>query len=126
MWLAHPRTVMAADTVEGRRTLLVTGILDARREGQPVTFEAEGVELEYDDRTIRLELDAEQRDRLDALLSAYHVFKIKQPGTRRAADGVVYLSAVTDAKHAADFVDAAFREVYELGGEYALNAVDEA
>ncbi|TKR26066.1 hypothetical protein [Natronomonas salsuginis] len=117
---------MAADTVEGRRTLLVTGILDARREGQPVTFEAEGVELEYDDRTIRLELDAEQRDRLDALLSTYHVFKIKQPETRRAADGVVYLSAVTDAKHAADFVDAAFREVYELGGEYALNAVDEA
>jgi hypothetical protein len=117
---------MAADTAEGRRTLLVTGILDARREGKPVTFEADGVELEYDDRTIRLEIDAEQRDRLDALLSAYHVFKVKQPETRKADDDVVYLSAVTDAKHAADFVDAAFREVYELGEEYALSAVDEA
>jgi hypothetical protein len=117
---------MAAETPDRRRTLLVTGILDARRESRPVTFEADGVEIEYDDRAIRLELTAEQRDRLDALLSAYHVFKIKQPETRKAADGVVYLSAVTDAKHAADFVDAAFREVYELGEEYALNAVDEA
>jgi len=69
---------------------------------------------------MRLELTSAERDRLETLLDAYRVFKIKQPETRKADDGIVYLSAVTDAKHAADFIEALFREVYGNDADYEL------
>ena len=74
----------------------------------------------YRNRRLRVEADDDERDRLEALLSEYHVFKVQQPDTRKADEGIVYLSAVTDPKHAADFVEALFREVYGAGREYEL------
>lgn len=115
---------MPAATPGRRRKLLVGRLLESRRDGEPAVFEADGVELEYDDRAIRLELTPDERDRLDALLGAYHVFKLKQPETRKADGGVVYLSAVTDAKHAADFIDSLFRDVYGLGEGYELRTTE--
>jgi len=110
-----------ATTPEDRRRLVVEAIVAHRREGgDPVAFEAVGHRVEYDDRRLRLELDADERDRLDALLSAYHVFKIKQPDTRKADDEVVYLSAVTDPKHAADFIESLFRDLYGADEGYEL------
>lgn len=118
-----PREVtMTADTPGDRQRLLVAQIVEARRADEQVRFAADGVELEYHDRVIRLELSTIERDRLESLLDAYHVFKIEQPATRKADDDVVYLSAVTDAKHAADFIEAMFREVYGLGERYTLSA----
>ncbi len=111
---------MPAETPDDRKRSFVRHVVESRRTDEPVGFEAEGVAIEYDDRRIRLTVEAAERERLEALLEAYHVFKIKQPETRKADDGVVYLSAVTDAKHAADFLEALFSDVYRLGNDYEL------
>ena len=116
---------MAADTPEDRKRSLVRRIVEARRADEPVAFEAEGVTIGYDDRIIRLEVGSAERELLGELLGAYHVFKIKQPETRKADDGVVYLSAVTDAKHAADFLESLFSDVYGLDRGYELAVSDE-
>ena len=83
----------------------------------------ERASVEYTDRVVRLELDDDARGRLDTLLGSFPVFKLKQPETRKAPEGVVYVSAIADAKHAAEFVDAVFREVHGLGDEYELRVV---
>lgn len=62
----------------------------------------------------------DERDRLDALLDDYPVFKVEQPATRKADDDVVYVSAIADPKHVADFVDDCFRRVYGLPDGYEL------
>lgn len=120
MCIALRESSMAADSPGDRKQSFVRRIVEARHTEDPVVFTADDVTIEYDDRTLRLELTSEERDRLDELLEAYHVFKIEQPETRKADRGVVYLSAVTDAKHAADFLEALFREVYGLGNGYEL------
>ena len=110
-----------ATTPVDRRRLVVEAIVAHRREGgDPIVFEGAETRIEYDDRRLRVELGADERDRIESLLSEYHVFKIKQPDTRKADDGVVYLSAVTDPKHAADFVESLFRELYGADEEYEL------
>ncbi|MFW5963870.1 MAG: hypothetical protein ACOCQM_03315 [Natronomonas sp.] len=110
-----------ATTSDDRRRLIVEAIVAHRRGGgDPVVFEGAESRIKYDDRRLRLELDDDERGRLEALLSAYHVFKIKQPDTRKADDGVVYLSAVTDPKHAADFVESLFRDLYDADAGYEL------
>ena len=85
-------------------------------------FVADGprARVTYQDRRLRVDVDETERERLETLLSEYPVFKIQQPDTRKADEGVVYLSAVTDPKHAADFVEALFREVYGAEREYEL------
>lgn len=120
------------DDPESRRRALVSAIVAARRDDEPVTFaarvgggEGEGADRDparvvYEDRSLRLELDADERGALEDLLSEYRVFKVEQPATRKAAAGVVYLSAVTDPKHAADFLEALFREVYGASAGYEL------
>jgi hypothetical protein len=111
-----------ATTSTERRQLLVEAIVAHRRAGDPVVFEAAGRRITYDDQRLRVELVGDERNRLDELLSAYHVFKVKQPETRKAVDGIVYLSAVTDPKHASDFIESLFREVYEFPAEYELES----
>ncbi len=113
---------MPADTPEGRKRSFVRRIGEARRTGESVVFEADDAAIEYDDRMLRLELTADERDRLEELLEVYHVFKIAQPATRKAPNGMVYLSAVTDAKHAADFLEAVFRDVYGFSERYELRS----
>lgn len=115
---------MTADTPGDRKRSFVRHVVESRRADEPVVFEAEGVTIEYDDRRIRLVVDDAERDRLETLLETYHVFKIKQPETRKADNGVVYLSAVTDAKHAADFLESLFSDVYRLESGYELTASD--
>ena len=95
-------------------------VVEARKADEAVVFAADDGRVEYEDRRLRVEADETERERLETLLSEYHVFKIQQPDTRKADEGVVYLSAVTDPKHAADFVEALFREVYGVGREYDL------
>ena len=113
-----------AETSDDRRRLLVSHIVAARRDDDPVTFRAGDVEVTYDDRILKVELTSDERERLEALLESYHVFKIKQPETRKADERVVYLSAVTDAKHASDFIDALFSEVYGFKTHYELRVND--
>lgn len=111
-----------ADSPTARRRQLVDAIVDDRAGAGdgPTRFEGAGHVVEYGDRQIRLELDESGRAALETLLSAYRVFKVAQPETRKADDDVVYLSAVTDAKHTADFVEALFREVFDADEEYEL------
>jgi len=115
-----------AETPEARRQAIVEAVIDARQHDAAVTVLADradgsSVAVEYADRSLRLEVDAAARERLDEVLAEYHVFKLAQPATRRADDGVVVLSAVTDPKHLADFVEALFRTCYELGPAYTLD-----
>lgn len=113
-----------ADDPGSRRTLVVRAVTAHRREGGgPVVFTAgdpADARLEYEDRLLALALSGEQRDRLAALLDDFPVFKIKQPETRKAPDGTVYVSAIADPKHLADFVEDCFRRVYDLGEDYRL------
>ena len=97
-------------------------VLGARKADETVIFVADRprARVTYQDRRLRTDVDETERERLEMLLSEYPVFKIQQPDTRKADEGVVHLSAVTDPKHAADFVEALFREVYGAGREYEL------
>ena len=124
---AERRLLVASDgtfgmvsTPEARRQAIVEAVVEARKADEAVVFAAADGRIEYEDRRLRIEADGDERDRLEALLSEYHVFKLEGPATRKADEGVVYLSAVTDPKHAADFVEALFREVYGAGLEYDL------
>jgi hypothetical protein len=119
------------DDPGGRRRAMVSAIVAARRDDERVTFAARAdgpaggdrdpTRVVYGDRSLRLELDAEGRARLEDLLSDYRVFKVEQPATRKAEGDVVHLSAVTDPKHAADFVEALFREVHGVPADYGLH-----
>ena len=108
------------ETPASRRRTLVSAIVAARSAGEVVSFRAGDDAVVYEDRTLRLEVGGDERRRLEALLEKYHVFKIEDPATRKAEEGVVYLSAVTDPKHAADFVEALFRQVYGADEGYDL------
>ena len=74
----------------------------------------------YADRLVRLDLSPDERERLDDLLGRFHVFKVKQPETRKASEGVVYVSAKADPKHAADFLEGVFRVVFDAPEDYEL------
>jgi len=116
----------SATTPSERRRLLVRAIVESRRTGATLRLEAGDTRIEYEGQRVRLVCSPDERDRLDALLDEYHVFKIKQPETRKADEGVVYLSAVTDPKHAADFLDELFDVVYDVGDGYALSVTVDA
>lgn len=103
-----------------RRATIVEAIVRARTDGEPVVFSGEGATVEYHDRTLRLELETSEADRLESLRSTYPVIKPKQPETRKAPNGVVVLSAVTDPKHAADFLDDLFLTVFGAAERYEL------
>ena len=110
----------AATTPSDRRALLVEVIVAIRDSGGAVEIEGAGETVVYEDRTIRLELDDDEASELDTLLGEYPVFKRKQPETRKAPENTVYLSAVTDPKHAADFLERLFRDVYGAPEGYEL------
>lgn len=76
--------------------------------------------LGYEDRLLSLDLSGDERERLAALLDDFPVFKVKRPETRKAPDGTVYVSAIADPKHLADFVEECFRRVFDLEEDYGL------
>ncbi|MFC6835170.1 hypothetical protein [Halomarina ordinaria] len=117
-------TRFEADAPRERLSLVVDAITAHRtRDSEGAVFETDRATVRYADRVLRLECDADERDRLDTLLADFHVFKVAQPETRKAPEGVVYLSAIADAKHAADFVEGLFRRVYDHGEGYELRVV---
>lgn len=108
----------------GRLSLLAEAVTaHRRRAGEGVIVESDRARVEYADRRVRLELDAAGRERLDGLLGSFPAFKIKQPDTRKAEDGVVYVSAVADPKRVADFLEGVFREVVGEPEAYELRVV---
>ena len=109
------------ETPASRRRTLVSAIVAARGADEAVTVRAGDDVVVYEDRRLRLEVGDDERRRLEALLEEYHVFKIEEPATRKAEEGVVHLSAVTDPKHAADFLESVFREMYGAGPDYDLH-----
>jgi len=110
---ASEATVFEAETDATTADVADTVDADAGRTG-------EFVRLVYAEGVITFECTTEERDRLDDLLADFSVFKPEQPDTRKAPGGTVHVSAVADPKHAADFLDAAFRRVYELPEGYRL------
>jgi hypothetical protein len=110
---ARDRLGLAVDAITAHRL----------RDSEGVTFESDEGRVEYADRTLTLTVEPDERERLDALLEEFPVFKIEQPATRKAPEGVVHVSAIADPKHAADFVDACFRSVFEAEADYELRVV---
>lgn len=118
----------AGTTPAERRTAIARAIVSHRNAGHesPVRLAADGDDgtacpaVEYEDRLVTVTVDDSERERLDALLSEFPVFKIAQPETRKAPDGVVHVSAIADPKHAADFLDRLFLDVFERPADYPL------
>ncbi|SDF08265.1 hypothetical protein [Halorientalis regularis] len=112
-----------------RRTRIAEAITAHRRAGSqsPVLVAVTADDppyVEYCDREIVVQVDDAERDRLDTLLDDFPVFKIAQPTTRKAPDGEVHVSAIADPKHAADFLDRLFLDVFERADEYDLRIED--
>ena len=115
-----------SNTDEGtaRRARIAEAVAAHRQSGSesPVLFVAEtGPDppfVEYRDREITV--TAAGRNRLDALLGEFPVFKITQPATNKAPEGEVHVSALADPKHTADFLDRLFLDVYGVAADYAL------
>lgn len=107
-----------------RLTLFVREVARSRSADEPVTFRAgpDGPRVTFTDRLVRFDLDAAAREELTGLLGEFPVFKLKQPETRKADEGTVYVSAVADAKRVADFLDAAFRGPLGQAEEYEVRA----
>lgn len=110
----------AATEPTARRHLLVRQLLSHRGQSDTLTVHARDRTLRYGDRLLEVSVDDTERDRLDRLLEEYPVFKLKQPATRKAADDTVYVAAVADPKHLADFIEDCCRHVYELSETYPL------
>lgn len=107
-----------------RRALLAEAVTAHRNRGSEATvFEAGHHRVRYTDRVVQFDLSEEELGRLRSLLEEFPVFKIKQPETRKAETGIVYVSAIADAKHAADFLDAAFRDVFDCADAYELRVI---
>ncbi|MFB6206736.1 MAG: hypothetical protein ABEJ05_09460 [Haloglomus sp.] len=126
---------MPATSPADRKRLAARAITRHRSRDDGVEFAARGsdrtVRLSYADRAITLDLTeaadpVAARRALDDLLTSFPVFKFKQPATRKAQDGTVHVSALADPKHAADFLEACCRDVFDLGESYALETEDEA
>jgi hypothetical protein len=119
-----------ADEAGERIALAVDAVSTHRARGsEGAVFEGVGaggdrrVRVEYADRLFAFAVSADERDALDGHLGSFPVFKIKQPETRKAESGTVYVSAIADPKHAADFLEGAFRNVYDLPADYELRVV---
>lgn len=130
--------MMPATSPADRKRLAVRAIARHRAREDGIGFLARAgdreVRLSYTDRTISMDLaeadDATDvgaaRAALDELLASFPVFKLRQPETRKADDGTVYVSALADPKHAADFLEACCRDVFGLGEGYELAVADGA
>ena len=118
--------MLATDPAD-RRRLFAREVAAHRSRDDGVTFVATSAggdcspRLAYGDRIVSMDLSGAAvprraaRDALDELLSEFPVFKLKQPETRRASGGAEYVSALADAKRAADFLEACFRDVHGFG-----------
>ena len=118
-----------SESATQRRAKMAEAITAHRRGGSrdPVVFASgddEAALVEYVDREITVQVDAAQQERLDDLLEAFPVFKIAQPATRKAQDGEVHLSALTDPKHCSDFLDRLFLDVFDQRDSYAVRVTD--
>jgi len=132
---------MPASTPADRQRLLVRRVTEHRARDDGARFVgtdgARRGEVVYRDRVLTLALPSGGADgatgptgdgadaaetALDGVLDAFPAFRRKQPETRKAPRGTVYVSALADPKRLADFVEAALREVYGLDEGYELVA----
>ncbi|MFB6183061.1 MAG: hypothetical protein ABEI96_00765 [Haloarculaceae archaeon] len=108
------RGALVADAITAHR----------KRDSDRAVFEAVDDDrretLSFADGQVTFVVTDDQYERLTAVLDEFPVFKIAQPETRKADADTVVVSAVTDQKHAAEFVEASFRSVYGFPEDYRL------
>ena len=114
---ASERLALAVDAVTTHRSRGSEGVVFDGVDGD------RHVRVEYADRLFTLAVSDDERDALDEHLDTFPVFKVKQPETRKAPEGTVYVSAIADPKHAADFLEGTFRTVYGLPEGFELRVV---
>jgi len=125
---------MPATAPADRRRLLARAVADHRSREADITFVGRDgdreARLSYGDRVVAMDLaragrpQRAARHALEEVLDDFPVFTLKQPETRKARAGEVFVSALADAKHAADFLETCFLEVFGLGLEYELMVED--
>ena len=75
--------------------------------------------IQFAEKTFNLDCTDEELERLNALLEEYPEFRVDELESPEGADGTnVRVSARSDANRLADFLDRAFREVYEQPEDY--------
>ncbi len=81
--------------------------------------------IQFSEDVLNLDVTDEERERLDALLSEFPAFKVRQLEQPETAEGTnVRIGALADAARTAQFVDRAFQEVYGLPEDYRLWATE--
>ncbi|WP_435194911.1 hypothetical protein [Natronomonas sp. EA1] len=106
-----------------RRVTLVRALHAHRGETETLRIEAGGETLEFSNSVLRVPAPVET---VEPFLAEHPVFKVKQPETRKASEGVTFVSAKADANHLAGFIDAVFEDLFSLGDGYdlAVSVVD--
>ncbi|WP_313691270.1 hypothetical protein [Halorarum halobium] len=75
--------------------------------------------IQFAEQTFNLDCTDAELERLNDLLDAYPEFRIDELESPQEAEGTnVRVSARSDANRLADFLDRAFREVYERPADY--------
>lgn len=125
---------MSASAPADRRRLLAQAVADNRSREAAVTFVGRDgdrqARLSYGDRAVAMDLARAERpqraarEALDEVLAEFPVFKLQQPETRKAREGEVFVSALADAKHAADLLETCFLEVFGLETGYELSVAE--
>lgn len=130
------------DDPAGRRKLAAEAINAHREQGSPyLTLKADPADIEGDpadedaeeappwiqfsEDVLNLDVTDEERERLDALLSEFPAFKVRQLEQPETAEGTnVRIGALADAARVAQFVDRTFQEVYGLPEDFQLWATE--
>lgn len=81
--------------------------------------------IQFSEDVLNLDVTDEERERLDALLSEFPAFKVRQLEQPETSDGHnVKIGALADAARVAQFVEKIFVEVYGLSEDYRLWAAE--
>jgi hypothetical protein len=121
-----------ADDPAERRKLAAEAITAHReRASQYLTLEADAAGddpdpwIQFGEDVVNMDVTDAERDRLEALLSEFPAFKIRQLERPENAEGSnVRVGALADAARVAQFLDRAFQEVYGKPEDYRLWAVE--
>lgn len=129
-------TAFDADDPAGRQKLVAEALAAHRERASPfLTLEVDPADVEGDadegpapwiqfagdENVLNLDCSDEERERLEALLDEFPAFKIRELNEPDEAEGTnVRIGALADAGRIGQFVDRAFRDVYQLDEAYRL------
>lgn len=121
------RRKLFADAIDAHRKLNSGFCTFEIHEGSDVTETEDEFPpwIQFAEKEFNLDATDAELDRLKDLLSQYPEFRIDQLESPEEAEGTnVRITARADPNRLGDFVERAFREVYELEDDYRVWAVE--